>query len=294
MTFAKKLLAPSLLLTLAIPLVAAGGVFAYSAEDEPPFTDRVARISFIKGSVQVRRAGSQDWEAATLNLPLVEGDEIATGEWGSRVEIQFTVRTHARLDERSLLRITTLKDEGIALSISQGDLVVRAGEFDKDRSYFEIDAPRTTIALQRAGMYRVSAGRQNAVDIRISATDGGEARVYTSESGFTLRSGRSARIPIDGPNAGEWEVADASLFTDQFDNWSLDRDAVIAKRVRDAYYDKYYDRDIYGADELSDYGEWIYTRKYGYVWRPYAAATRTYADWSPYRYGHWRWVPPFG
>ena len=60
------------------------------------------------------------------------------------------------------------------------------------------------------------------------------------------------------------------------------------------YYDKYYDRDIYGAEDLSDYGEWIYTRKYGYVWKPYPHGDKHYADWSPYRYGNWRWIPPYG
>ncbi|MGH9821225.1 MAG: DUF6600 domain-containing protein, partial [Pyrinomonadaceae bacterium] len=56
----------------------------------------------------------------------------------------------------------------------------------------------------------------------------------------------------------------------------------------------YYDRDIYGAEDLDNNGEWIHTDDYGYVWRPYQNVTGRYADWSPYRYGEWRWVPPFG
>ena len=71
---------------------------------------------------------------------------------------------------------------------------------------------------------------------------------------------------------------------------ALERDAIIAKRIADAYYDKYYDQDIYGAEDLNDNGEWIYTRKYGYVWRPFRSSISSYANWSPYRYGHWRWT----
>ena len=287
----KRLIVP---LVLVLVLTAVKGTFAQSEEDEPPdVTDRVARISLIRGDVQVRRSDSQDWESAAVNLPLVEGDEINAGS-GARVEVQFGSHTYARIDERSYLKITTLKDEGIALSLSEGSLIVRASEFDKQTSYFEIDAPRTTLAIERAGMYRVDAGGQNSTDVRVAATDGGEARVYTDASGFTLRNGRSAQVFIDGANAGEWEMADASRFTDDFVTWSLDRDAVIAKRLKDSYYDKYYDRDIYGAEDLGEFGEWIYTKKYGYVWRPYTSAISQYADWSPYRYGSWRWVPPYG
>ena len=286
-----KLIVP---LVLVLMLTAVKGTFAQTEEDETPdVTDRVARISLIRGDVQVRRSDSQDWESAVVNLPLVEGDEITAGS-GARLEVQFGAYTYARIDERSYLKITTLKDEGVALSLSEGSLILRASEFDKQRSYFEIDAPRTTLAIERAGMYRIDAGGQNSMDVRVAATDGGEARVYTDAAGFTLRSGRSAQVFIDGANAGEWEMADASRVTDEFETWSLDRDSTIAKRLKDSYYDKYYDRDIYGAEDLGDYGEWIFTKKYGYVWRPYTSATSQYSDWSPYRYGHWRWVPPYG
>ena len=291
MPIVKKLIVP---LVLVLMLTAVKGAFGQADEYETPeVTDRVARISLIRGDVQVRRSDSQDWESAVVNLPLVEGDEVTAGS-GARLEVQFGAYTYARIDERSYLKITTLKDEGIALSLSEGSLIVRASEFNKQRSYFEIDAPRTTIALERAGMYRVDADGQNSTEVRVAAVDGGEARVYTDASGFTLRSGRSAQVFIDGANAGEWEMADASRFMDDFETWSLDRDAVIAKRLKDSYYDKYYDRDVYGAEDLGDYGEWIYTTKYGYVWRPYTSAISQYSDWSPYRYGHWRWVPPYG
>src|SRR5215211_954656 len=80
----------------------------------------------------------------------------------------------------------------------------------------------------------------------------------------------------------------------RMDNWVLERDEKIARLLRDAYYDKYYDRDMYGAEDLNDYGEWVFSRKYGWVWRPYRNSISGYADWSPYRYGQWRWIPPYG
>ena len=283
---------------LALPLWLSGSsVFSQTVDDagddEPEVKARVARLSFISGDVQVRRSGNKDWEKAAQNLPVVEGDEISTGA-DARAELQLDTTSHLRLDGRSYLKFNTLKDEGIAVSVPQGSMSVRLLEFDKSKSFFEIDAPMTTVAIERSGIYRIDSGTDNDKVVRVSVTEFGEARVYTDSSGFTLRNGRSARINIEGQYAGEYETADASRFADDFDIWSLGRDAAIAKRLKDAYYDKYYDRDIYGAEDLNDNGEWIHTRAYGYVWRPYSSAIQNYPDWSPYRYGNWRWVPPYG
>ncbi|MET0753949.1 MAG: DUF6600 domain-containing protein [Pyrinomonadaceae bacterium] len=268
--------------------------FGFDEDDyTPDVTARVARINVIRGDAQIRHTGSQDWERATLNLPVVEGDEITTS-LGTRLEIQFDSYNYLRLWENAYLKITTLRDEGIAVSLPQGTLSLRALEFNKDKTFFEIDAPKTTIALQQPGMYRVDAGDSKSAEIRVTVTEEGQARIYSENNGATLRNGRSMRIYLDGNTAGEWEIADASRYADDFDSWALERDAIIAKRMRDNYNNNYYDRDIYGADDLSENGEWIFTKKYGYVWKPYRNAISQYADWSPYRYGHWRWIPPFG
>jgi hypothetical protein len=269
------------------------GSFAVAGDDVPEVTARVARISFLKGDAQIRRADGGDWERVTLNLPVVEGDEITTDS-NARLEVQFDNNQHVRLAENAYLKIVTLKDQGIALSLSLGTMIARITRFDKDASFFEVDAPKTTVAVQKAGVYRIDAGQQNDNEIRVAVTENGEARVYSNDAGFTLKNNRSARVFVDGPNAGEWEGGESARYSDEFDTWSLDRDATIAQRLKDAFYDKYYDNDIYGADDLNGYGEWVHTAAYGYVWRPYRNATSYYADWSPYRYGHWRWIPPYG
>lgn len=281
-------------LTLIFSAFAVYGNDDVEDDTVPDVTARVSRISLIRGDVQIRRVGSQDWEKAVLNLPIVEGDEIMT-DAGGRLEIQLNLYSHIRLAESSYLKVVGLKDGAVALSLSEGSINVRLSRFDKDSAFFEIDAPKTTIAIQKSGMYRIDAGKTGASsDVRVTVTNEGEARVYADNSGFTLKTGRAATLKIDGPLAGEWETLDASRFVDEFDSWSLERDAIIAKRIKDAFYDKYYDQDIYGAEDLNDNGEWIYTKKHGHVWRPYRSATSSYANWSPYRYGHWRWVPPYG
>ena len=269
------------------------GMYAVVEDDtDPEVTDRVARISFISGDVKIRRVGSEDWEKAVLNLPLIEGDQIVTSD-DARVELQLNNYSHIRLDSNAFLKFSTLKYDGIAVSLSQGTMAVRVTDLEKAGGFFEIDAPNTTVAIQKAGSYRIDAGQSGDQDLRVSVTSG-EARVYSDNAGFTLKSGRGARVFIDGANAGEWETLDSARFSDEFDSWSQDRDAVIAKRLKDAYYDKYYDQDIYGADDLNGYGDWVHTSNYGYVWQPYNTSVSNYADWSPYRYGHWRWLGAYG
>jgi FecR protein len=265
------------------------------AQDEtvPDVTARVARISFITGDAQVKHVDSQDWERVVLNLPLVEGDEISTAT-GSRVEIQFDADSYARLTGDSYVKINTLTEEGIALSLSQGRGSFRLFRFDLSKAYFEVDAPGTTVAPQKAGLYSVNSGNVGSSDVRVTVTESGEARVYSESSGFLLRDGRTALLQVGGPNPGEFESGRAEASADEFDAWSLTRDAAISKALQNAAYDKYYDRDIYGAEDLNSYGEWIHTQKYGYVWRPSASATSVYSAWSPYRYGQWRWIPPYG
>lgn len=266
----------------------------YEVDDTvPEVTDRVARISFIRGDVQIRRDGTDDWEKADLNLPIVEGDEISTDANG-RLEIQFNGNTHLRLAENTSVQIRQLADGGVAVSVSRGVANVRLRKFNSEKEFFEIDAPSTTVALQREGAYKVIAEGKDDGEVRVAVTDGGEARIYSANSGFTLKSGRSAKVFVAGDQAGEWETADAGRFSDEFDSWTAERDDVIARSLKNAYYGKYYDQDIYGAEELSDNGDWQYTNDYGFVWQPNQSAIRSYRDWSPYRYGSWRWVPPFG
>ena len=281
---------------LAFALCASVVAFGNPAVDDDDIdyfeNRRVARITVTRGDVQIRRAGETEWEEAAPNVPLLEGDRIATGE-NSRLEVQFNDRNYLRVDENSLLKIVTLREEGVAMSLPEGSLSLRLSEINKDREYFEIDAPNTTVSARKEGLYRVDAPRErDEREVRVSVTGGGEARVYTENSGFTIRNGRLARVFLDGDYAGEFEMTAARSFSDDFDRWTGEREDYIARRRNNSR--SYYDPSIYGAAELEEYGDWIFTDDYGYVWRPYRTTISSYGNWSPYRYGHWRHLPGFG
>ena len=248
---------------------------------------RVVRISMMNGDVSLKRAGNQDWERARLNYPLVEGDTVATEKEG-RMEIQVDARNFVRLAPGTALRIVTLRDEGIALSVLEGTAFVRLVKFDRSREYFEVDAPRTTMSAEKPGLYRIDAPREGRV--RLAVRDGGSARIYSDTSGFSLRDGRSAELVVAGENAGDWEFS--AINSDALDEWVDDRERYLAQRLR--YDVNYYDEYVWGAEDLAAYGDWTYTSDFGWIWRPHPATTRAYADWAPYRHGHWVWCPPYG
>src|SRR5215813_5110383 len=251
---------------------------------------RVVRINLIKGDVSLKRKDSSDWVNARLNAPLVEGDSIATGS-NSQVELQIDARNFVRLASDSLLSIVTLRELGVALSLSEGTATIRLARFDIDKEYFEVDAPKSTIAAQTIGVYRIDAPPKSLV--RLTVREGGSARIYSDTAGFTVREGTSATLIYEGANAAEWQTASLTT-TDTWDDWVNEREHYLAARFKYDDNMRYYDDAIWGAEDLSSYGDWIYTNDYGWIWRPSASIISSYADWAPYRYGRWEWLPPYG
>jgi hypothetical protein len=249
---------------------------------------RVVRISLISGEVSLKRKGNTDWERARLNFPRVEGDTVSTDR-ESRLEIQIDARNFVRLAPSSTLQFVALRDEGVALSLTEGTATVRLSKFDREHEYFEIDAPKTTMAAEKKGLYRIDVPLDGRV--RLTVGDGGSARIYSDTSGFALRDGRTAELVIDGPNTGDWEFI-ATGPRDAIDDWVNDRERYLAQRLR--YDVQYYDEYLWGAEDLDAYGDWGYTADYGWIWRPHGSSVSVYTDWAPYRYGHWVWCPPYG
>ena len=261
------------------------------ADDAYEETARVVRVSMLRGDVSLRRAGSKNWEKAALNLPLVEGDRLATGA-DARLEIQIDSRNFVRLGEYATLDIITLREEGVALSVPEGTATLSLANFDSGREYFEIDAPKTTLAAEQKGSYRLDVAQNG--NVRVTVREGGRARLYSETSGFTLRDGRTAELAYqDAAADGDWELS-AARSQDNWDNWVDERERFLASRLRYDRRERYYDNYVWGAEELDAYGDWVDSGEYGYVWRPHVTVINNYHDWAPYRYGHWRWVSPYG
>jgi hypothetical protein len=76
---------------------------------------------------------------------------------------------------------------------------------------------------------------------------------------------------------------------DEFDDWTLERDRR-EERLANSRTSEYVSPDVTGYEDLEEHGTWSSEPEYGYVWTPRYVAV----DWSPYRYGRWVWVSPWG
>src|SRR5206468_522613 len=53
---------------------------------------------------------------------------------------------------------------------------------------------------------------------------------------------------------------------------------------------RYVSAEVFGADDLDQYGRWEEIPDYGTCWTPQSVAV----DWAPYRAGRWVWEDPWG
>ena len=238
----------------------------------------VARISILNGDVSVRRGDSGDFVAAAINAPLVVGDRILTGP-NSRAEVQFDWANMIRIGPNSEIRLSELAYRRYQVQLAQGMAtfrVLRSSDAD-----VEVSTPQVSIRPKREGIYRLSVredGGESEVTVRA-----GEVEVFTPRGVETLRAGRTMQVRGTASDP-EYQIVSAYR-EDDWDRWNRNRDRDLE---RSASY-RYVDRDIYGADDLDDYGQWVSDSTYGYVWTP-----RVASGWAPYRAGRWTWIDWYG
>lgn len=248
-------------------------------EADPP--DRAARLAYLKGDVSLQPAGEEEWAPAMLNRPLTTGDKLWT-ERGARVELQVG-QAAVRLDGETGFSILNLDDDTVQMRMTAGTLIVDVRSLE-DREQIEIDTPNLALSLLRPGSYRVEVNDDG--DVTTVKIGEGEAEASGPSTNTLVHSGQVVTF-----RGVDELVADTSTLgaPDDFDNWSMEREH------RDDRYatsgsSQYVSRDVTGYDDLDEYGSWSSEPEYGYVWTP----TRVVVGWSPYRYGRWVWVGPWG
>jgi hypothetical protein len=299
-----KMSLPSILTIalLAVPIIsplAAHGQAPSSeqtqAEDvqDDQGTPRVARLDFLQGDVSFERAGDKEWVEAVMNLPLLSGDQIFTGDRASAV-VQLAHGTYIRLSERTALAITDLSEQGAQFEITAGSAIVQVYRLQDAFGRFEIDTPVAAALLQRDGAYRVQVQDNGETEL---ATREGLAEVTTEDGTLKVRPGY--RLQAGGKGSGKLDVVAVA----SYDDWDLagpSQDTTIdavggaagaASSASPDYVGSYQDSygSLYGLDELAGYGTWTNVGSYGNCWIP-----RVGFGWAPYRSGRWLYVPALG
>jgi hypothetical protein len=249
---------------------------ASADDDDPP--ERVARLSYIQGSVSFQPAGEPDWVQAFTNRPVTTGDRIWADQ-GARAELDIGAAT-VRLNGSTGFSFLNLDDRTTQIELTEGTIDIRVRRLDRDE-IFEVDTPNQAFSILRPGRYRLQAsedGNSTYVIVR-----NGEGEATGAGQTYTMRSGESGTFT--GTDQLYADIYDASD-RDDFDNWGDGRD----RRYDDSQSARYVSPDVVGYEDLDDYGSWRSEPEYGSVWVP----TRVDSQWAPYRNGHWAWISPWG
>jgi len=275
MTFTAKS-SLSLLLCFAGLLSFAAPKARADEEKDPP--TRVARISFVEGSVSLQPGGQGDWGSAAKNRPMTIGDKLWVDK-DSRAELQAgAVAIH--LGSMSALSFLNL-DEGITqMRLAEGSVNFRVSEL-RQGDTVELDAPNLAFVVKQAGAFRIDVS-ENGDSTRVTAIRG-EGEVTAGGQTFPVHVEERAEFTGTDNVQSRFE---RSPGPDGLDRWAAERDLKEDNSVSG----KYVSRDTPGYSDLDDYGDWRDEPEYGHVWYPREVAP----DWAPYSYGYWNWVGPWG
>lgn len=233
----------------------------------------IARLSLVKGEVQVRFADSDEWLPAAVNTPIYEGDSIWSPK-GSRVEIQLRDGSVIRLDGRTALNLLKADGDYLQFSLELGRAYIRTG---REREWsMQFDLPESTVRVEDRGRYRLDIRRNGDEEISVFR---GSAYVESYGGRTRVRTGEMLSLEDSGPEMLPVNPSDA------WDRWNSDRDARQGRRAAGGERRLPAELVAY-EEELSAAGEWIPTREYGTVWRPAVVVS---SDWVPYREGRWIW-----
>ena len=249
---------------------------ASADQGDPP--SRVARISFVDGSVSMQPGGSGDWGAAARNRTVTIGDKIWSDK-ESRAELQAG-QAAIHLGSMTALSFLNLDENIIQMRLAEGSINFRLREL-RQGDVYEVDAPNLAFTVKEAGAFRIDVD-ENGDSTRVTVIRG-EGEVTAGGKTYEIHAGE--RAEFNGAENPEYKISQASG-SDGLDRWAMERDT----REDDSVSARYVSRDVPGYSDLDDNGSWREEPDYGPVWYPSAVPV----GWAPYSVGSWNWVGPWG
>ena len=244
---------------------------------DPP--TRVARLSYVDGSVSFQPGGQGDWAQAMRNRPVTIGDKIWADN-NSRAEIQAG-QASIHLSSMTALSFLNMDDQTTQMRLAEGTIYVRVREL-REGDVYEIDTPNLAFNVTEAGAFRIDVN-ENGDSTRVTAIRG-EGEVTTNGQTYTIHTGE--RGEFNGLDNNVQYFVGAAPEPDEFDQWSNDRDL----REDNSVSARYVSRDVPGYSDLDDNGSWNEEPDYGPVWYPNTVDV----GWAPYSNGYWNYVGPWG
>src|SRR5580765_5805758 len=243
---------------------------------DPP--TRVARISYLDGSVSLQPGGEGDWGSAALNRPLTIGDKLWTDK-DSRAELQTGV-VSIHLGSMTALSFLNLDQNITQMRLAEGSINFRVKEI-REGDVYEVDTPNLAFTIREAGAFRIDVN-ENGDSTGITVIRG-EGQVAASGKTYDIQAGQ--RGAFNGTDDVQSTIAQAPP-EDRLDQWANDRDL----REQESVSARYVPPDTPGTADLDNNGTWSEEPDYGHVWYP----SEVPDDWAPYSNGYWSYVGPWG
>ena len=270
----------------------AGAGPALWAYDAPP--QRAARLSYLRGSVSVDHMDNSGNEPAQVNMPLVQGLLLTTGDDG-QAEIEFEDGSLVRMTPNSSLSLDNLSVDG------SGNFQTQIGLM-RGLIYAELRAASKYTYRLYAGGDAVSPVENATVRIDLDETPAKIAvlagRAHVERASAEENGGYRTDV-----RAGETLAADVTDFNryfltpqivpDSWDDWNEERDQAAADQAanRTEARDNFAGDQGYGWSDLDANGSWYDVPGQGTVWQPAVAAD---PGFDPYGFGNWVWSPGAG
>src|SRR6266852_9666596 len=155
-------------------------------EDRDPPT-RVARLSYIDGTVSMQPGGEGEWGSAAKNRPVTIGDKIWVDK-DSRAELQAG-QASIHLGSMSALSFLNLDANIIQMRLAEGHVNFRVREL-RQGDLYEVDAPNLAFTVKQAGNFRIDVS-ESGDSTRVVAIRG-EGEVTAGGKTYAVRAGESA------------------------------------------------------------------------------------------------------
>ncbi len=175
---------------------------ARADQGDPP--TRVARISYVDGSVSMQPGGSGDWGAAAMNRPVTIGDKIWSDK-DSRAELQAG-QAAIHLGGMTALSFLNLDENIIQMRLAEGSVNFRVREL-RQGDLYEVDAPNLAFTVKQAGAFRIDVD-ENGDSSRVTVIRG-EGEVTAGGKTYEVHAGERAEF-----NGAETAIGAMSRNTD--------------------------------------------------------------------------------
>jgi hypothetical protein len=247
---------------------------------------RIVRLSQVRGSVQIDRSDGRGYERGIANLPIIEHNQVRTGE--GIAEVEFEDNSSLRLAPNSLVEFPQLERVSTGATVSSVHLI-------EGTAYISIVKSQNSKA---ANEFKLIFGDRTvdltpATHIRLTL-EGSEGKLAVLDGAVHMDEANGAVI-IPKKKTAVFQISDQTEPTiarnveaSPFDEWDHEAASYHSGVASLSAFNSPY---AYGLRDMSYYGSFVNAGGCGgSMWRPYFAS----AAWDPFANGTWAWYQGTG